>query len=352
VYQGVGIRLRRRTGMRARNLAGHAIVGMLVTALWISWVAPLASAQPLSWSKLAPVPSRGRGVEGMSVALVGDLIVAAYGYSNGDTRATRIYSIKKDRWTSGVKAPGPQRSEGTAVADELFVYSIGGRQSNGRLGVVGDLDRYSPRDDKWTSLPDMPTPRAGLASAIVGHSIYAIGGRRGPSGPCSQQPGGQFAKVERYDIGRRRWTEVAPMPVARSDIGAAVVDGRIFVFGGCKVTGSSHVTYLDRVDVYDPTTNSWNRQPADMPTARAGMYAVATLGGKIVVPGGWAGGEDPLGVVEIYSVRHDSWERGPRMLTPRAEMGVVSRGGFVFAVGGAQPAFGASVNSNEVLGPG
>jgi hypothetical protein len=337
--------------MRPRALAGRTVVALVAGLVCVVASGPAASAQTLEWSKLAPVPARAEGVEGMSVALVGDIIVAAYGYSEGDTRGTRIYSIDQDRWKSGAKAPGPARSEGTAVADEFYVYSIGGRAGR----VLSDLDRYSPRENKWISLPDMPTPRAGLASAIVGGDIYAIGGRRATGGPCSQGPGGQLAKVERFDIATRRWTEVAPMPLARSDLAAAVVHGRIFVFGGCRVTrgpgGRARTSYLANVSVYDPATDSWSAAPANMPTARAAMYAVATLGGQIVVPGGWAGGDDPLGVVQIYSARHDDWRSAPRMLTARAEMGVVSRGGFVFAVGGAVPAFGASVNSNEVLGP-
>jgi N-acetylneuraminic acid mutarotase len=332
--------------VRPRSLAGQAVIGLLVVAIWASVGALPASAQPLQWKKLADVPNRGRGVEGMSVARVGDQIIASYGYARGDTRSTRLYSISGDSWTRGANAPGPGRSEGTAVADELYVYTIGGR--SGR--VLHDFDRYSPREDKWILLPDMPTARAGLASAIVGRSVYAIGGRKGPGGPCSQEPGGQRARVERYDIDTGTWHEVAPMPLARSDLGAAVVDGKIYVFGGCRVT-RGHVTYLRNVNVYDPATNSWSGAPADMPTARAGMYAVATLGGKIVVPGGWAGGAKPLGVVEIYSVRHNSWTTGPNMLTARAEMGVVSKGGQVFTVGGAVPAFGASSNSMEVLGP-
>jgi hypothetical protein len=272
----------------------------------------------------------------MLVARVGDRIVASYGYANGDTRSTRIYSISTDSWTRGANAPGPRRSEGTAVADEFFVYTIGGRSG---LRMLHDLDRYDPHTNRWIQLADMPTARAGLASAIVGNSIYAIGGRRAPSGPCSQPPGGQVAKVERYDIDTGTWHEVAPMPLARSDLGAAVVDGEIYVFGGCRVTQGG-VTYLRNVNVYDPATNTWSGAPADMPTARAGMYAVVTLGGKIVVPGGWAGGAKPLAVTEIYSVRHDSWVTGPKMLDPRAEMGVVSKGGDVYTVGGAVPASG------------
>jgi len=332
--------------MRRRALAGKAVIGILLAAILAS-LGPLpASAQTLQWTRLAQVPNRGRGVEGMSVARVGDRIVAAYGYANGDTRSTRIYSISTDSWTRGANAPGPKRSEGTAVADEFFVYSIGGRAGR----VLHDFDRYDPRADKWVSLPDMPTARAGLASAIVGGSIYAIGGRKAGGGPCSQAPGGQWARVERYDIDTGTWHEVAPMPLARSDLGAAVVDGEIYVFGGCRVTKGGQ-TFLHNVNVYDPATNTWSDAPADMPTARAGMYAVATLGGRIVVPGGWAGGAKPLKVTEIYSVRHDSWTAGPPMLDPRAEMGVVSKGGNVYTVGGAVPAFGASSSSNDVLGP-
>src|SRR3954447_7887471 len=147
-----------RCVMRPRRLAAQAVV--LVAAISTGAGALPASAQTLEWTRLAQVPNRGDGVEGMSVARVGDQIVAAYGYSNGDTHSTRIYSISTDSWTRGANAPGPRRSEGTAVADEFFVYSIGGR--SGR--VLHDFDRYDPRADKWIRLPDVPSARAGLAS--------------------------------------------------------------------------------------------------------------------------------------------------------------------------------------------
>jgi hypothetical protein len=39
------------------------------------------------------------------------------------------------------------------------------------------------------------------------------------------------------------------------------------------------------------------------------------------------------------------------MLTARAEMGVASRGGRIYTVGGALPAFGASSDANEAFKP-
>jgi hypothetical protein len=244
-------------------------------------------------------------------------------------------------------APGPARSEGAAVVHDRLVYAIGGRAG----GVIAEMDRYSVAADRWTSLRDMPTPRAGLAAAVVGDDIYAIGGRRSPGGPCSQGPGGQLATVEQYHIPTGRWTTVAPLPVARSDLGAATVDGKIYVFGGCRVAPGEPIHFLGSVGVYDPATDKWSGAPADLPTPRAAMYGVAAIGSRIFVEGGWNGGEEPLGANEIYSVRHDNYEIGARMLTPRAEMGVVPHAGRVYTVGGALPAFGLSSHANQVFEP-
>ncbi len=53
-----------------------------------------------AWATLAPVPSIGRGVEGMSVAGVGDKGIAVQGFDSGDTATTRIYDIAHNVWTS------------------------------------------------------------------------------------------------------------------------------------------------------------------------------------------------------------------------------------------------------------
>jgi hypothetical protein len=309
---------------------------------------PAASAQGV-WRALAPVPSVGDGVEGMQVGRIGNLIVAAYGFDNavGDTNRTRIYNINADAWSTGAAAPRPVRSEGTAVTKAGTLYAIGGR---GPGGVLADVDRYRPATNRWVSLPDMSTPRAGLAAAVVGRAIYAIGGRDSGGGPCSQAPGGELATVERFDIPTQRWSTVARLPRARSDLGAIAHGGKIYVFGGCRVRRDFSIAFLDDVDVYNPRTNRWSTAPADLPTARAAMYGVGQKGGRIYVIGGWAGG-GPLGTNEVYKVAADAWGMAAAMLTARAEMGVASGGGRIYTVGGALPAFGASSDANEVFKP-
>jgi hypothetical protein len=304
-----------------------------------------AARGPGEWSPLAPVPAREVGVEGMAVGRVGKMIVAAYGYDAGDTRRTRLYDINADAWSTSSPAPLPRRSEAVAVSQGPFVYVLGGR----RIDVLAEFERYAPSKDDWVSLPDMPTPRAGLAAAFVGGSLYAIGGRNGPSGPCSQGPGGQLATVERFDLRTNGWTTVASLPRARSDLAAVVVAGKIYVLGGCRVFGGG-TRFLRAVDVYDPNTDSWSRSPANLPTARAAFYTVANLGGQVHVIGGYAGG-GPLATHEVYMRSSDTYVDAAAMLTPRAEMGVVSARGRVYTVGGALPAFGESSDAHEMFVP-
>lgn len=182
------------------------------------------------------------------------LIVAAYGLDNavGDTNETRIYDIDADTWAAGTLAPLPVRSEGTAVTKGGRFYAIGGRSAR----VLADIDRYRPATDTWKSMPDMPTPRAGLAAAVLGQAIYVIGGRDSGGGPCSQGPDGELATVERFDIPTQTWSTVASLPSARSDLAAMAHGGKIYVAGGCVREADGSITFLDEVDVHNPRTDT------------------------------------------------------------------------------------------------
>lgn len=305
-----------------------------------------------AWATLAPVPSTGGpgvgGVEGMSVAAVGDEIIAALGHDPlvADTDVTRIYDIASDTWSFGANAPDIS-SEGAGVAHGGLFYNIGGRDSlTTPTGARDDIWAYDPASDTWNAaLTPMITPRAGLAVAVVGNAIYAIGGRLATGGPCNGLP---LARVEVYDIASDTWTPVAPLPSPRSDLAATTIGGKIYVFGGCDDAG----TILADVDVYNPVTDTWSTAPTDMPTARAAMYAVASKGGSVYVIGGWDGLGIGLSTNEAYKVAQDAWTVGLlAMPTPRAETGAVGHGGRIYILGGAQPAFGASVDENEVFKP-
>ena len=163
----------------------------------------------------------------------------------------------------------------------------------------------------------MPTARDGLGSAVVGDAIFAIGGRPQTFGPCTFVS--PFATVERYDIAANTWTTVAPLPTARSDVGAIAHGGKVYVFGGCTGFGSGTVS--SEVDIYNPTTNTWTTG-APMPTARAGFYGIGIDGDRIYVMGGENSTGAPSPANEVYDVATNSWSTDTPMPHPRGEMGV------------------------------
>ncbi len=96
------------------------------------------------------------------------------------------------------------------------------------------------------------------------------------------------------------WSAGAPMSAARADMAAAVVDGRIYVFGGRHGRG-----VVGSVEIYDPDTDSWSFGAA-LPTPRWGAEAVVK-GEDIYVIGGVTQADTVFPMLEIYHTTGDSW---------------------------------------------
>jgi len=297
-----------------------------------------------TWTALTPVsPSP---MEGMTVGGVGQIIVAAYGFSPvpGNTNQTLLYNINTDSWSTGAPAPLPARAEAAygETTHGGFLYVIGG----GNSGVaLSDLQRYDPVLNAWTTLAPMPTARAGAAAAVIDDGIFVIGGRQSTSGPCSGGP--YLQTVEKYDIDTDTWSAVAPLLTPRSDLAAVAHGGKIFVFGGCTGTASAP-SVTGEVDMYDPQTNTWTTLPS-MTTARASLVA-GHSGDKVCAIGG-TNGISALSVNEVYDIPSNTWSTNTPMTTARQEAGVNSHGGRIYVVGGSTASFGASTTANEAFKP-
>jgi N-acetylneuraminic acid mutarotase len=97
-----------------------------------------------------------------------------------------------------------------------------------------------------------------------------------------------------YDPPANRWTTQSPLPTARSGIGAAFLNGKIYVLGG-ETTGKT----FDENEAYDPTADRWTAAPR-LPTARHGIGVVAFNGIILVIGGGKAPGGSGSTVNEIF----------------------------------------------------
>jgi N-acetylneuraminic acid mutarotase len=96
--------------------------------------------------------------------------------------------------------------------------------------------------------------------------------------------------VEVYDPATDTWTQASDMPGARNHHTASVVDGKMYIFGGCSGQSEPRRAFmLPVVDVYDPATDTWTTA-ADFPTPRWDLTA-AVVDGKIYTIGGRVGEE-------------------------------------------------------------
>jgi N-acetylneuraminic acid mutarotase len=124
-----------------------------------------------------------------------------------------------------------------------------------------------------------------------------------------------------------------PAPVARVEGPAAVVDGRLYVFGGFShFDGTLRATR--RVDIYDPRTRTWS-QAADMPTPTT-HRTPAVDGSTVWFAGGFEGDNPGPTVAHVwrYDAAADRWDPGPPLPEPRAAGALVLIGRTLHYVGG------------------
>jgi N-acetylneuraminic acid mutarotase len=222
------------------------------------------------------------------------------GLSGGSEGKVQIYDPVSNTWSLGASMPFAAGSGSSAVIGGQ-VYIAGGIIGSTTTNQVA---RYDPATNTWTSLAAMPQGRNHTAAATDGSKFYIFGGRDGPNVVANG-----FNTVQIYDPATNTWTStesgssVAPLPQARGGMGKAVYyNGEFYIMGGETLNGPGatpdHV--YNRVDIYDPTTNTWRLGPP-MPTARHGIFPLYYAGRIYVAGGGIHSGGSQSTVLEIYT---------------------------------------------------
>jgi N-acetylneuraminic acid mutarotase len=191
-----------------------------------------------------------------------------------ETGDVQAYDPATDSWTYVAALPSPRAGGAAAVLDGK-IHLIGGGNYQGQ--AWDDLENhlvYDPATNAWSSLAPMPSTRVApaLVTDAAGGKIYAIGGWDS----STQNPSG---RNEVYDSATNRWTTKPPMPTARSDVGAALLNGLIYVMGG-----STSNAPASTVETYDVANHSW-ASAMPLPARRPMAYALAVKGTLYVTAG-------------------------------------------------------------------
>lgn len=190
------------------------------------------------WRRLAP-SATPRAAH--AVAVIGHRLYAAGGANDsGSLRSLEIYDFETRRWSRGPRFPEPARNHTTGVASGGRFYVLAGRDSENFTAAA----RFDPRRRRWERLPPLHTARGGIGSARLSDGrIVVFGGER-------LEPGGTtIPEVELFDPRTRRWSSLPDMRTPRHGLGGAARGRRVFAIEGGPTPGFDFTRAIEFLDV-------------------------------------------------------------------------------------------------------
>jgi hypothetical protein len=239
--------------------------------------------------------------------------------------AVSLAGIPVGRWTA-LPATPHSRGEvsGALVGDSIYV--VGGFDPTGHTTAL--VERLNLRTGRWSTSQPLPQPLNHMNAVGYGGKLYVVGGYGQPGDTSA----GAVANFWRYDPATGRWQAMPRAPLARAAAGAAVLGHRLYVAGGRSDT----LTTISTLAIFDFDTGRWSVGPS-LHHAREHVAGVAADGSMWIL-GGRAVGLGNFADVERYTPGAPSWERLPPMPLARSGFQAVNVGGKIVVVGGEGPA--------------
>ncbi len=242
---------------------------------------------------------------------------------------------------------------------------------------------------KWQALAPLPQPRAGYGAGVINDRLVIAGGSYWRGGQKIQS-----AQTDLFDPAKTRWTAAAPMPIAVSNAASAVIGGTLFILGGTdgeralrRVYGFDGVRWSERTDLILPEArtngiavsdskslfliggiaapdqysselkSAWTINPSrsgsgwqQLPECRCTkrlILAAAVLNERLFLFGGATGKNDGVdNLSDIWSldlIKHE-WTQVGHLPEPRRAMWAAADGNRILLFGGYTDAF-----RNDVL---
>ena len=250
----------------------------------------------------------------------------------------QIESFAGQDWEVVTQLPTKRWEFATAVVEDK-IYLIGGSPFENHAGPFGlsTVEIYDTQTNTWQRGADMPTPRTNAKAAVVNGTIYVFGGYN--SKDKFLQNWKMADHVEAYDPLTDTWIQKKKMPISRFYFGQGVVAGKVYLIGGTTGLGDRQEQRMDRVDIYDPATDTWAKGPK-MPTRRdpGGMAVVSNriyvIGGEgWPLPQEWGAGPF-LGNIEEYDPINRQWRKKKDLLELKNWFSSAVVGDDIYLIGG------------------
>jgi hypothetical protein len=188
--------------------------------------------------------------------------------------------------------------------------TFGGRNAAGNQ--ILNVQCYNPITNGATSVANLPSAYSGYVpggQAVVDNMVYVFGGFNPNASPY------ELSRTDRFNPLTNTFTQVGNLSLGRAYIDVAVVDGKIYTFGGTVFDGAGLVAQTRTEVMADPGgAGTWdNAAVAELPVASAEGRAFGFnsnspyLPNQIVIAGGgqWPGETAEALVYDIASDTYD-----------------------------------------------
>lgn len=139
---------------------------------------------------------------------------------------------------------------------------------------------FDPATGEWTALTPLPTPRSSHDAVVIGNTIFVVGGWQ----LAGESPGEWTDAGLSFDLNHPQagWKPIAEPPFKRRALATAQLDGKVVVLGGMQ----EEQGVTNRVDAYDPSTDTWSELPA-LPGKPFSWFGVSAwnMGGVLYASG-------------------------------------------------------------------
>ena len=203
-------------------------------------------------------------------------------------------------------------SFGAVVCDGwLYVYS--GHTGKAHDHSCDNLSQHFRRvklggDGVWEELP-MQTPLQGLPLVTHGGKVYRVGGLNARNKLDEEDDLHSVSEFVVFDPQTLQWTELAPLPEARSSHDAVVIGDTIYVAGGWTLSGSSTGEWLNQAYKFDLSDPEASWQPlTETPFYRRAL-ATSHWQGKLIVMCGMSEDHSLSQTVDCYDPATGKWSQ-------------------------------------------
>lgn len=208
-----------------------------------------------------------RGLTTMGAATLGDALYVVGGYFGTRHEYSKEFqsgSVTRLNLPTGTweDLPGVDPVQSPAlVSDGRYLYKLGGMQATNDAGKpqalrsLASAARYDPQANRWEPLSALPEARSSHQAAIVGRTLYVLGGWALAGGMYDSTWSTTLLTAD-LDQAKLEW-KTTPVPFQVRAFGLVAHADKLYALGGLTPEGST-----DDVQVYDLASRSWSKGPA------------------------------------------------------------------------------------------